>query len=105
MINLTPHAITVKGHNGSVTFPPSGTVARVAAIETVTGVCPLTGSPIVSRAWGDVTGLPDERTPCLVSSLVLDRIPGRAGVFAPDTGPTAIRENGQIVAVTRLIAA
>ena len=102
MINLTPHAITV----GTVTFPPSGTVARVSAVDELIGLCPATGVPIVRRALGAVTGLPEKGEPCLVSALVLAAVPGRAGVFAPDTGPSAVRnEHGQIVAVTRLVAA
>ena len=105
MINLTPHPITVRTAAGVVTFPPSGTIARVTSSETAIGACPVTGAPIIKREWGAVTGLPPKGTVCIVSSLILDRVPGRAGVFAPDTGPTAIRENGQIVAVTRLVAA
>ena len=107
MINLTPHAITVRAADGTdTTYPPSGTVARVSTTDEVVGACPVTGAPIVRRVFGEVTGLPEEGTPCLVSALVLSAVPGRAGVYAPDTGPTAIRnEAGQIVAVTRLVAA
>jgi len=106
MLNLTPHTISIIGPNGPMTFPPSGQLARVSTIDTVTGACPVTGAPIITRTFGEVTGLPDDGTPCLVSALVLSAVPGRAGVFAPDTGPTAIRvDNGQIQAVTRLVAA
>ena len=77
-----------------------------AAVDELIGSCPATGVPIVRRALGAVTGLPEEGEPCLVSALVLAAVPGRAGVFAPDTGPSAVRnEHGQIVAVTRLVAA
>lgn len=102
MVNLTPHPITI----GTTTFPPSGTVARVTTTEVVVGACPITGAPVVRRQFGDVTGLPPAGTPCLVSALVLSAVPNRPGVFAPDTGPTAVRDsNGQILAVTRLVAA
>lgn len=104
MLNLTPHAITLALPNGeSVTFPPSGQLARVASQEVVVGT--LQGVPVIQRAFGAVEGLPDDGTPCLVSALVLSACHGRAGVYAPDTGPTAIRENGQVVAVTRLVSA
>lgn len=107
MFNLTPHAITVRAPDGTDhTFPPSGVVARVSMLETVVGVCPVTGAPIITRAAGDPVGLPEDGSPCIVSAMVLAACPGRAGVFAPDSGPTAVRDaRGQIVAVTRLVAA
>ena len=61
--------------------------------------------PVIARSFGSVDGLPPEGTPCIVSALVAGAVPGRAGVYAPDSGSTAVRENGQIVAVTRLVAA
>lgn len=105
MLNLTPHPITVRRPDGTETvYPPSGTVARVAMTEEVVG--DLDGVPVVQRTPGQVTGLPDDGTPCLVSSMVLAAVPGRPNTFAPDTGATAIRDDaGQIVAVTRLVIA
>lgn len=104
MINLTPHAITLQLADGTaVTFPPSGKIARVTSSEVVIGT--LHGVPVIQRQFGAVEGLPEDGAPCLVSALVLSACPGREGVYAPDTGPTAIRENGQVVAVTRLVAA
>jgi len=103
MLNLTPHAITLRTAAGDVIFPPSGAVARVATLETVIGE--HAGVPVISRSFGDVSGLPADGTPCIVSALVLGACAGRPGVYAPDSGPTAIRENGQVVAVTRLVAA
>jgi len=107
MLNLTPHLIAVHSPDGAHHFfPPSGVVARVSMLETVVGVCPVTGAPIITRTAGDPVGLPEDGSPCIVSAMVLAACPGRAGVFAPDSGPTAIRdERGQIVAVTRLVAA
>jgi hypothetical protein len=107
LVNLTPHSITIRAEDGTeTTIPPSGTVARVSTTDEAVGTCPITGAPIVRRVFGDVTGLPAEGTPCIVSALVLSAVPGRAGIYAPDTGPTAIRNDaGQIIAVTRLVAA
>lgn len=104
MINLTPHAITLQKADGTrVTLQPSGSVARVTTVETVIGE--IDGLPVVSRVTGEAEGLPEEGTVCIVSAMVLAAVPGRKGVYAPDSGPTAIRENGQVVAVTRLVAA
>lgn len=104
MLNLTPHAITLALPNGeSVTFLPSGRLARVASQEVEVGT--LHGVPVIQRQFGAVEGLPEDGSPCLVSALVLSACPGRKGVYAPDSGPTAIRKDGQVVAVTRLVAA
>lgn len=103
MINLTPHAITVIRGEERVTFPPSGKIARVETIESQ--VESYDGFVVVTRSLGEAIGLPEEGVPCLVSAMVLSAVPGRKGVYAPDSGPTAIRENGQVVAVTRLVAA
>jgi hypothetical protein len=106
MINLTPHSITIRLPDGSErTYPPSGTVARVVTFET-TGLS-VDGIPTVYRKTGNVEGLTLPLTqPVLVSSMVLAELPCADNVFAPDSGPTAIRdERGQIVAVTRLVRA
>lgn len=105
MLNLTPHTIVIRLENGDeVEIPPSGTVARVTTVQVVEGE--LMGVPIISKSYGPVTGLPEEGTPCIVSAMVLAAVPGRAGVYAPDTGATAIRgENGQIRAVMALVRA
>ena len=104
MLNLTPHPITLQSPTGERTIlPPSGQLARVTTEEVVVGG--LQGLPVVSRVFGEVTGLPEEGTPCIVSAMVAGAVPGRKGVFAPDSGPTAIREGGLVVAVTRLVVA
>ena len=109
-LNLTPHEIVLVTEDGDrLAIPPSGTVARVEAEEESLGTFPVNGDgdiPVVSRSFGKVKGLPKfQDVPVLVSSMVLAAVPNRAWTFAPDTGPTAIRENGQVVAVTRLVAA
>ena len=104
MINLTPHAITLQKSDGTrVTIAPSGQLARVSTTEKV--VAEFDDMLVITRATGEAEGLPEEGTPCIVSAMVLAAVPGRKGVYAPDSGPTAIRENGQVVAVTRLVAA
>ena len=106
MLNLTPHEIVVVVSGREHTFPASGTVARVATTDEVVGHCPITHAPIIQRVTGQVDGLPTWDVPVIVSAMVLAACPGRPNTFAPDTGPTAIRnEKGHIVSVTRLVAA
>ena len=107
MLNLTPRAITVRAPDGTDhVFQPSGTIARVSMLEQQIGVCAVTRAPVTTRTAGAPFGLPAYGTPCIVSAMVLAACPGRSGVFAPDTGATAIRDDrGQVVAVTRLVAA
>lgn len=108
MLNLTPHAIgVIDGVDGVTvhTIPASGQVARVAATPVIQGTLGLPGGvvlPVVSTSYGDVEGIPAPGgEKFIVSSLVLDRLPVeyRGQAFAPDTGPSALRKDGQVVAV------
>lgn len=105
LVNLTSHDIVVRRPDGTeVTLPPSGQVARVDAVYQPAGM--LDGVPVVRRTLGAVEGLPAEGTPCVVSSRVASAVPRRRGVYAPDTGDTAIRDDDKrIIAVIRLVAA
>jgi hypothetical protein len=111
VLNLTPHPVVLEEPDGGrVTIPPSGVVARVATEETVVSSVAIgsTTIPVVARQFGQVTGLPETDDACIVSALVLEAVraqqPWRRQVYAPDTGTTAIRdEGGRIVAVTRLV--
>ena len=109
-LNLTPHALTIEGLG---TIPASGQMARVATVRFQLG--DRAGVRIVAQNLGQIDGLPApvDGVSYIVSGMVLDalkRLAGPAGssragadVFAPDTGPDAIRENGQIVAVRGLV--
>jgi len=111
IINLMPHAIVLRSENGETTVAPSGEVARVSTTPGV--VIQPEGFPCAvasATVYGDLEGLPLPQTGViyLVSALVLARCHGRTDVFGPGTGPSdgAIRnEKGQVIAVTRLIAA
>jgi hypothetical protein len=114
MRNLTPHPIVVRTPEGTVILPPSGVVARVATVEEPAGSVTLDGVqvPVVRRRFGAVEGLGDygPDRPVVVSSLVLEALRASgaptSGVYAPDTGPSAVRDaEGRIVAVTRLVTA
>jgi hypothetical protein len=102
IINLTPHPITIQPSGApAVTIPVSGRIARLdSAQEIDAGVA---GVPVVTTRFGRVIGLPEpeEGKVYIVSSIVAQHV-RRPDVLAPDTGPTAIRQDGQIVAVTRL---
>jgi hypothetical protein len=109
VVNLTPHEINIAG----VTFPPSGTVARVATIQKDAGTLVFDGHtfPVVHNTYGEVQGLPDPQpgTVYLVSALVLSALEAqgiyRDDVFAPDTGPQGVIRgpDGQIQGVRRLV--
>ena len=103
-VNLTPHDIVVQRDDGvRVTFAATGKVARVAV--TREDVKSRTGYRITRQIFGQVEGLPcgpdvDRDAIYIVSALVLSALGKDCyGVVAPDTGPDAIRVNGQIVAV------
>lgn len=109
MINLTPHGITLRTPSGDVTFPPSGQVARVSTVATDTGRV-VAGVRVIRNTYGPVEGLVRDAQgvpmPCIVSGMVLAALPpGTPNVYAPATGASAVRENGQVVAVTELVTA
>ena len=115
MLNLTPHVIVLIRPDGSeITIPPSGIIARVTTTEHAVGNRRVHNSafPAVRREFGPVIGLPEGRVHCIVSALVLSAIesrpadyPHRTFYFAPNTGPTARRnEAGQVTGVYSLVS-
>jgi hypothetical protein len=116
-INLTPHDLVIELENGQrVTIPKSGTVARVSQESFPIDGCQLEIDnelhfiPVTHPVYGEVEGLPpvDPDNPhliYLVSAMVANTpaASARLDVYAPDTGPTAIREDGRIVAVRGLV--
>ena len=101
LVNLTPHPLNFRFGDTTLTLPLSGQIARLETQTTTDDA--IAGIPVVTTRFGRVVGLPDPRpnTVYVTSSLVAQAV-RRPDVVAPDTGPTAIRENGQVVAVTRL---
>jgi hypothetical protein len=94
--NYTPHAVTV----GGVTYPPSGTIARVQA-----GFSPIVDG-ICHQTFGDVEGLPDPQDGvCFIVSGLVFAATDRLDVFAPATGhPDVVRnDQGHIVSVPAFI--
>jgi len=102
-INFTRHEIVVRrdGQAG-LWIPPSGTVIRMTA--RYTHIDDVEGAEVVETKYFLPDGLmpePHDGIIYIVSSLVAMRFKGRADVVAPDTGITAIREQGRIVAIRR----
>jgi hypothetical protein len=120
IVNLTPHKIVILAEDGKTKheLEPVVPAARVATSEKSLGSYDdgdWTTCEANDPAWliplkkvvydGEVENLP-EPSPgriYVVSGQVLARVHDRPDVFAPDTGKSAIRENGQIVAVRGLI--
>lgn len=110
LINLTPHAITIRpDEGGEITIAPSGIVARVQTVTRPLDVIEMDGVqvPVTLSEYGEVTGIPDtEEGFYIVSAVVRAALHGEdAGIFSPDTGADAYRNDaGQVIAVRRLLA-
>ena len=113
--NFTPHTIVVRLAAEDATFLPEkgedGQPVPVRVNQTNNPLPPLEVGeldiPVSHPVYGGVTGLPEpeDGTVLVVSTMVADalRSSGRKDIYVPDSGPDAIRENGQIVAVRRLL--
>ena len=77
--NLTPHIVTVVAGGMTVSFPPSGAVARVKVSST-----PLEGW-ISIPTFGEVEGLPPEVAGVwlVVSGMVRAALPQRQDLLSP----------------------
>ena len=88
-VNLTPHDINfIKPSGERVSFPPSGTVARVSSTAVRT---PSIGEfPTARCGYGEVEGLPapSDNTVYIVSGKVLAACSGRDDVVGPGTDPS-----------------
>lgn len=103
IINLTPHIINVRLADGSeLAFEPTAPAARVATTSEVVGE--VDGIPIRRTSYGQVENLPEEKEGTVyIVSLVVLQASGRRDLVAPDSGPSAIREGGQVKAVTGFV--
>jgi hypothetical protein len=105
IVNLTKHDLTIAVGGRDIVIPPSGQVATVTTSSVIVDILDVGGDavPVYKTVFGDVVGLPDPQpdTIYIASTLVASRA-GRTDVLAPDTGASAIRKDGQVVAVTQL---
>ena len=109
IINATPHALNICDEAGEIvdTIPAPIDKSQIARVSsTATNVGTLRGYNVVRTEYGDVEGL-EEETPgvvYLVSAMVGQVLAGkRNDIYSPDTGATAVRNNGQIVGVRQFI--
>lgn len=104
IINLTPHPITIRPQDGEeIVIEPTAPAARVAVKSVQVGT--IDGIPVMQSEYGAIENLPDPVDGVFyVASMLVAQRAARADVLSPDSGPTAIREHGQIVAVRALVA-
>ena len=127
-VNLTPHEIAVEvevmdhdtvhlpnltvingrhfGPFALLRVPPEPVSARVSTVEEVVGLSNAGGLIVTvsKHTFGKIEGLPEPKpdTIFVVSGMVRDALDGRPDVFAPDTGKSAVRQQGQVEFVTCL---
>ena len=99
LVNLTPHDIVVKTDTGTLTIPPSGTVARVEVAHKRKITLDVEGhaTPFYAASFGDVVGLPDseEGTFFIVSAMVKAAKPTMTDLVSP--GPLIRDDSGKVV--------
>ncbi len=122
LVNLTPHVVAIETPEGRLSLPSEG-VSRVSMSsgtpDSPVGVEKYVGDEKALEEgydfdlhtvafnrpieYGEIEGLPEpvEGFIYIVSMLVAQRAM-RSDVVSPDSGPTAVRENGQVVAVRAL---
>lgn len=116
LVNATPHLIRIIRPDGNeIQVEPCGIVVRCAVDEKEVGY--MDGVPCLTAEFGDIEGfaevyasIKDKDKPnsvIIVSVIVLEAAKKKNKFLnylaAPDTGPTAVRdEKGQIIGVRRL---
>lgn len=107
IINLTPHEVVLDTGFSKITFPPSGSVARIDAnterkyIEYEVAPGAILKLPIQEVPTIRVMNLPDEQpdTYFIVSSYVAQMVK-RPDLLAPLTDSSAVRDSeGNIISV------
>ena|SRR5215469_12010824 len=100
IVNLTPHTVkVVNSDNQIIREYPSQGIARISTSAQAIGE--VDGVQISQTVFGEIVGLPesDGESVFIVSMPVAQACRERDDVLAPDTGPSAYRENGLIVGV------
>jgi len=116
-INLTPHEIKVIHEGFECTFPPSGTVARVAYERGPTYVLGNPEGNTDDPAWGHITFAvlrerksdsrlpePQEGVLYIVSRDVAQHNLDRRDLIVPDTEDAVRDDKGRIIGVPGFVA-
>jgi hypothetical protein len=109
IVNLTPHLIRLAVGNSVTEIRSSGVARltskeiRVGSVDFMDGSGAVVTIPVIRTEYGEITNLP---APCegvlyVTSSLVASRA-NRPDVVSPDTGPTALRKDGDVWAVSNV---
>ena len=104
LVNLTQHKIVIRAEGQlDMVIEPTAPAARMAVKSVADGT--IEGVPVYRQEFGKVENLPEPTDGVVfVTSTLIAQAVKRFDVVSPDTGPTAIRENGQVVAVRGLQA-
>lgn len=111
--NFTPNTVTVLDDHGiEHVFSPDGRVARVE-MKTIPSTILSDGTPTSIVTYGEailptIDYLDDIAIIAIVSTMFADAYRIQQGfdnirLLVPDYGPTAVRKDGQIIAVRSLI--
>jgi len=103
--NLTPHALTIVGENGTLVVPPTGVVARLAVTRTELVPVTIDGVllPVSLPVMGEVTDLPsvEDGVILVVSALVAGAV-NRPDVMSP--GELIRNTSGNVIGAKGLCA-
>lgn len=100
IVNLTPHAIRIKGRMVDTEIPSSG-IARLNEMIVDDGL--LGGIPVIEQIRGPANGLPDPQDGIyyIVSRPVFDSLPHRKDLLA--VGEPIRDEKGNVIAAKNLV--
>lgn len=104
IINLNKHAVSGVFNGEVVSFPAceQGKECRVSVTSKEVERVP--GMKCVETTYGEVQNVPEpqEGVVYIVNMIVLDRMPHRKDLIAPDSGPSAVRnEKSQVLHVVQ----
>lgn len=104
IVNLNKHAVSGLVNGSVVTFPACEAGKECKVAVTSKEVERVGGMKCVETTYGEVQNVPppQEGVVYIVNMIVLDRLPHRNDLIAPDSGPSAVRnEKGQVLHVVQ----
>lgn len=104
IINLNKHSVSGLFNGSVVTFPACEQGKECKVAVTSKEVERIPGFKCVETTYGEVQNVPDpqEGVVYIVNMIVLDRMPNRKDLIAPDSGPSAVRnEKNQVLHVVQ----